>query len=138
MTPKFSELNNKFYQNTKIFQRINTIYKSLSKSKLSSEQKRLVEVYYKNFVREGAKADSKNKKRIAEINKELATLFTKFSQNQLADESNYYVELNSEATLMVCQMSSKMQLMKKQKKKQCSWTYCQYSFIYRTILNFFK
>ncbi|WP_374550154.1 M3 family metallopeptidase [Flavobacterium sp.] len=97
MTPKFSELNNKFYQNTKIFQRINSIYKSLPKSSLNSEQKRLVEVYYKNFVREGAKADAKSKTRIAEINKELAVLFTKFSQNQLADESNYYVELKSEA-----------------------------------------
>lgn len=97
MTPKFSELNNKFYQNIKIFQRINSIYKSLPKSSLNSEQKRLVEVYYKNFVREGAKADAKSKTRIAEINKELAVLFTKFSQNQLADESNYYVELKSEA-----------------------------------------
>lgn len=97
MTPKFSELNNKFYQNTKIFQRINSIYKSLPKSSLNSEQKRLVEVYYKNFVREGAKADAKSKTRIAEINKELAVLFTKFSQNQLADESNYFVELKSEA-----------------------------------------
>lgn len=97
MTPKFSELNNKFYQNTKIFQRINSIYKSLPKSSLNSEQKRLVEVYYKNFVREGAKADAKSKARIAEINKELAVLFTKFSQNQLADESNYFVELKSEA-----------------------------------------
>lgn len=97
MTPKFSELNNKFYQNAKIFQRINSIYKSLPKSNLNNEQKRLVEVYYKNFVREGAKADVKSKTRIAEINKELAVLFTKFSQNQLADESNYFVELKSEA-----------------------------------------
>ena len=35
--------------------------------------------------------------RIAEINKELAGLFTKFSQNQLADENNLYLALQTEA-----------------------------------------
>ncbi|WP_246014012.1 M3 family metallopeptidase [Flavobacterium dankookense] len=53
--------------------------------------------YYSNFVREGAKADANSKKRIGEINQQLAGLFTKFSQNQLADESNYYLELKTEA-----------------------------------------
>ena len=57
----------------------------------------MVWLYYSNFVREGAKADAKSKTRIAAINQELAGLFTKFSQNQLADESNYYLELKTEA-----------------------------------------
>ena len=97
MTPKFSELNNKIYQNAMLFDRISAVYNSKEKSKWSAEQNRLVWYYYSNFVREGSKADAKSKKRIGEINQELAGLFTKFSQNQLADESNYYVSLKTEA-----------------------------------------
>jgi len=95
LTPKFSELSNKIYQNNKLFARITKVYSG--SDKLSIEQKRLVWYYYSNFVREGAKADANSKKRIAQINQELAGLFTKFSQNQLADESNYYLELKTEA-----------------------------------------
>jgi peptidyl-dipeptidase Dcp len=97
MTPKFSEFNNKYYQNTKLFDRISTVYNAPSTKKLTGEQQRLVWLYYSNFVREGAKASAKSKTRIAKINEELAGLFTKFSQNQLADESNYYLELKTEA-----------------------------------------
>jgi len=63
----------------------------------------LVWLYYSNFVREGAKAEPKSKERIAKINEELAGLFTKFSQNQLADESNYYLELKPKLILTVYQ-----------------------------------
>ena len=97
MTPKFSEVSNKIYQNGKLFARISAIYNSPEVKKLTSEQQRLVWLYYSNFVREGAKADAKSKARIAAINQELAGLFTKFSQNQLADEGNYYLELKTEA-----------------------------------------
>lgn len=57
----------------------------------------MVWLYYSNFVREGANTNAESKAKIAKINQELATLFTKFSQNQLADETNYYLELKSEA-----------------------------------------
>lgn len=97
VTPLFSELNSKIYQNKKLFDRIETIYNSKDKSKLTPEQQRLVWYHYANFVREGAKASAESKAKIAKINQELASLFTKFSQNQLADESNYYLELKTEA-----------------------------------------
>jgi peptidyl-dipeptidase Dcp len=97
VTPLFSELNSKIYQNKKLFDRIETIYNSKDKSKLTPEQQRLVWYHYANFVREGAKASAESKAKIAKINQELASLFTKFSQNQLADESNYYLELKTKA-----------------------------------------
>lgn len=97
ITPKFSEANNQIYQNKKLFDRISAVYKSAEMKKLTAEQKRLVQIYYQNFVREGALADAKSKTRIAEINTELAGLFTKFSQNQLADENNLYLPLQTEA-----------------------------------------
>ena len=97
MTPKIYDLSNKVYQNAKLFARISKVYNDPSTKKLTGEQQRLVWLYFSNFVREGAKADAKAKARIATINQELAGLFTKFSQNQLADESNYYLELKTDA-----------------------------------------
>ncbi|MCG2610870.1 M3 family metallopeptidase [Flavobacterium sp. SM15] len=97
MSPKFSEARDKFYQNAKLFNRIASVYNSPSKNKLTPEQQRLVWFHYSNFVREGAKADANSKTRIAQINQELASLFTKFSQNLLADENDYYLELKTEA-----------------------------------------
>ena len=96
MTPKFSEVSNKIYQNDKLFARIASVYNSPNKTKLTTEQQRLVWFYYSNFVREGAKANPKSKARIAQINQELASLFTKFSQNLLIEEeqSMGFTELN--------------------------------------------
>ena len=50
-------------------------------------------------MRAGARLDAAGKKRVAEINQRLATLFTRFSQNVLADEENDFVILASEADL---------------------------------------
>jgi len=98
MGPKFAELNDKISQNEKLFKRIEAVYESRNKSKLNSEQKRLVEDYYTNFVRGGAKLGATQKVRMGEINQRLATLFNQFSQNLLADESKFLV-LESEADL---------------------------------------
>ncbi len=96
MSPKMSALNDKKYQNSKLFSRIEKLYNSPEKKKLNSEQQRLVWLYYTNFVREGAQLNEKDKEKVSEINQQLAGLFTKFSQNLLAEEHNQYVALNSE------------------------------------------
>lgn len=97
MTPQIYAVSNKVFQNKKLFERIEKIYLSPETKKLSAEQQRLVWLYYNNFVREGAKADALTKQKISTINQKLAVLFTKFSQNLLAEEHNQYVELKSEA-----------------------------------------
>ena len=96
MSPKLSALNDKMYQNGKLFSRIETLYSSKDKEKLNSEQQRLVWWYYTNFVREGAKLNNTDKAKVAKINEELATLFTRFSQNLLAEENSQYITLESE------------------------------------------
>jgi peptidyl-dipeptidase Dcp len=97
MEPKLASISDKLYQNTKLFKRIQTVYNSKDKSKLTKEQQRLVKVYYDEFVYRGAKLDSKTKAKVSEINQKLAGLYTKFNQNLLSEENNQYVELNSDA-----------------------------------------
>ncbi len=97
MSPILSDLDNKVYQNSKLFARIEKIYNDLATKKLTPEQQRLVLLYYTNYVKEGAKLDATSKLKVGEINQKLSVLFTKFSQNQLAEEHNQYVELKTEA-----------------------------------------
>ena len=97
MSPKFSEFNDKINQNKKLFTRVETLYNSKESKKLTSEQQRLIWLYYTNLVRQGAKLNDKDKEKVAGVNKELASLFTLFSQNLLAEEQNQYVALKIEA-----------------------------------------
>lgn len=99
MEPKLAAFSDKISQNEQLFKRIETVYNSPEKGKLTAEQQRLVWIYYTNFIRAGARLDAASKKRLSEINQELAGLFTKFSQNLLADESGKFLELKSEADL---------------------------------------
>ena len=66
MSPKLSEFNDKIYQNKKLFTRIEALYNSKEKKKLTSEQQRLVWLYYTDFVREGAKLNDKDKEKSCE------------------------------------------------------------------------
>ncbi len=97
MSPKFSEFNDKINQNKQLFTRVETLYNSKESKKLTSEQQRLIWLYYTNLVRQGAKLNDKDKEKVAGVNKELASLFTLFSQNLLAEEQNQYVALKIEA-----------------------------------------
>src|SRR5207244_2429624 len=99
MAPKLAAFNDQITQNEALFKRIETVYNSPEKKKLNAEQQRLVWLYYTNFVRSGAKLGQPAKTRLTEINQQLATLFTKFSNNVLFEEDNQFVTLKSEADL---------------------------------------
>ena len=99
MDPKLAAHGDKITQNEALFKRIEAIYNSPDKKKLTPEQQRLAWVYYTNFVRQGAKLDAAKKARLSEINQQLAGLFTKFSQNLLGDESQLSLLLTKDADL---------------------------------------
>ena len=99
MAPKLAAFSDQITQNEKLFQRIAAVYNSPEKASLTPEQQRLVWVYHDNFVRAGAKLDPVAKKRVAEINEELANQFTTFSQNVLADETDQFLVIDSEKDL---------------------------------------
>jgi peptidyl-dipeptidase Dcp len=99
MAPKLAAFSDKITQNEKLFKRIEAVYNSPDKKKLNGEQQRLVWLDYTGFVRAGAKLDAKSKARLTEINQELATLFTKFSNNVLWEEGNQFVQIKNEADL---------------------------------------
>jgi peptidyl-dipeptidase Dcp len=96
MGPILASLSSKIYQNKKLFKRIETLYNSPDKGKLTKEQQRLIWLNYTNFVKEGANLNPEAKEKVAKINSELASYFSTFSQNLLAEENNEYVALNNQ------------------------------------------
>ncbi|WP_138433873.1 M3 family metallopeptidase [Winogradskyella algicola] len=96
LAPKLSEFRSKISQNEKLFQRIKTVYEVSQKNPLEPQEQRVVDLTYKQFEMNGANLDAEKKKRYAEINKELSTLYTKFSNNVLHDEENYVTYLTKD------------------------------------------
>ena len=99
VAPKLAAFADEITQNEKLWKRIEAVYNSPDKAKLTPEQQRLVWRTYNNFARLGAKLDAPSKKRMSEVNQRLASLYTTFSQNVLSDEESYAVTLESEADL---------------------------------------
>ncbi len=96
MAPKLSEFSDKLYQNTKLFERIKAVYGA--RESLNPEQQRLAWYLEDSFRRNGAALNAVQKKQLAALNKELANLYTKFSQHLLGDEDDlaFVVEKESE------------------------------------------
>jgi peptidyl-dipeptidase Dcp len=99
MEPQLAALSDKIYQNEALFKRIESVYKGKEFGTLNAEQQRLCKLYYTNFVRSGAQLNAASKKRLAEINQQLAGLFTRFGQNLLHDESEVFLILDNAAEL---------------------------------------
>ncbi len=97
MVPVLSEFNSKITQNEALFKRIEAVYEDKAALKdLTPEAQRIVKLTYEGLVRSGAKLDEDKKKRYAEINKRLSTLYTQFSNNVLNDEESYTTYLNED------------------------------------------
>jgi len=99
MAPRLAAFSDQITQNAELFKRIEAVYKSPEKTKLTPEQQRLTWLYYTNFVRAGARLSPEAKARLSEVNQKLAGLYTKFSQNVLAEEGGQTIVLKSEAEL---------------------------------------
>ena len=93
LSPEISEYSSKISQNTALFERIKTVYKNSQENPLPAPEQRVIDLVYEEFAMEGANLNKEDKERYAEINKELSELYTKFSNNVLAEEENYIVYL---------------------------------------------
>ena len=99
VAPKFAAFGDKITQNAGLFKRIDAVYNSPDKAKLTPEQQRLTWVYWNRFVQQGAKLNAADKATFAANNQKLAGLYTKFAQNELSDEETFKIVLGSPAQL---------------------------------------
>lgn len=88
--PMQTEADSYLYMNGVIFKRIKQLYDSKDNGDLTTEQIKVLEKYYRRFVKGGALLDDKAKARFVEIQNRMGELRIKFAKNNL-DESNAYV-----------------------------------------------
>jgi len=93
--PKLTAFDDWVTQNPQLFQRIKAIYTGPGYKQLSHEAQRLVKIKYDNLVRNGANLNDAQKAELSKYNQELSSLYTQFSQNLLADESEKTVVVMS-------------------------------------------
>ncbi|SDF62767.1 peptidyl-dipeptidase Dcp [Pedobacter terrae] len=77
--PKLTANTDAIYLNTKLFNRVKTLYKKKDQLKLDAESLRLLEYYYQKFELAGAKLSDADKDKLKALNKEEATLGAKFT-----------------------------------------------------------
>ena len=99
LSPKFASHFDKITSNRTLFDRVETVWNQRDAAALDDEQLRVLERTHENFVRSGAKLEGAARERMSAIKQRLAELGTTFSQNVLADEAAFMLELTDEADL---------------------------------------
>jgi len=87
MAPKLAAHHDEIFLNPKLFARVQQLYDNRDNLGLDPESAYLLERYYKDFVRAGAKLSDTDKEKLKKINAELATLQTQFEQNVLKEKN---------------------------------------------------
>ncbi len=99
ISPMLTEHSDNLYLNEKIFVKVKKLYDNRTSLNLNGEQNRLLENYYKNFIRSGAALGENEKARLREINKELGLAQLAFGQNVLAETNAYKKVIEKEEQL---------------------------------------
>lgn len=100
ITPQLSKLNNDIVLNEKLFQRIKTINDEKDKLNLSSEQLKVLDNYYSDFIRNGIGLDEEKKSRLKAINEELSMLNLKFGNNLRKETNSIGLVIDNKADLV--------------------------------------
>jgi len=99
ISPLLTDYGNDIRLNEALFKRIKTVYDQRETLSLTAEQQTLLEKTYKSFTRNGANLSLNDKGRLREIDKQLATLKLKFSENVLAETQHYQWVITDKNTL---------------------------------------
>ncbi len=93
LAPKMSAFSSEVTNNTALFQRIETLWQVRDHLGMTAEQARVLTLYRQSFVRSGALLVGAASDRLTAVKSRLAVLGTTFSQNLLADERDWFMEL---------------------------------------------
>lgn len=87
VAPLLAKNNDDILLNNRLFERIKSVYEK--KDKLDVEDQRLVELYFREFVRSGAGLDDAKKAQLRELNQRLSLLSLQFGDNVLAEDNDF-------------------------------------------------
>ena len=99
ISPLLTDYGNDIRLNEALFKRVKTVYDQRENLSLTAEQQTLLEKTYKSFTRNGANLSLDDKERLRKIDKELAILKLKFSENVLVETQHYQWVITDKNTL---------------------------------------
>lgn len=91
VTPLLTKMKDDIAMNTKLFNRIKTVYNNRNNGELDSSQIRTVEKYYNDFMRNGANLSKKDQDSLRKVNEQIASLKLKFGENLLAETNSNFL-----------------------------------------------
>lgn len=99
LAPRLAAHDDNILLNRELFVRIESLYERRESLSLDPESQRLLERYFIDFVRAGAALTREQQQRMKEINGEIATLETDFSQNVLSEVNDLAIVVESREEL---------------------------------------
>ena len=97
--PKLAAHSDAIFLNPKLFARVKALYDTRASLKLDAEALQVLTLYYRQFVHAGAQLSDKDKTKLQAINKEDASLETRFQQKLVAAAKAGGLVLDSKAEL---------------------------------------
>lgn len=91
--PKLAAYSSEITMNAALFARIETLWQARQTLDLTDEQARVLMLTRRGFVRAGAQLQGAARDRLKDIKARLAVLGTQFTQNLLADERDWFMDL---------------------------------------------
>ena len=93
LAPKMSAFSSEITNNKALWGKIDALWQGRDALALTPEQLRVLELYRQMFLRSGAALEGAAAERLTAVKARLAVLGTQFSQNLLADERSWFMEL---------------------------------------------
>lgn len=97
--PMQTESSSYLYMNNAIFNRVKTLYDNKETLGLTTEQTKVLEKYYRNFVNGGALLNDTDKARFVEIQNQLSLLQVQFADNNLNESNAYLLHVTDKSRL---------------------------------------
>jgi peptidyl-dipeptidase Dcp len=98
-SPLVSSHNDQLTLNEALFVRINQLNDKKESLNLNTEQEKLLDHYYKKFIRGGAKLNDSDKELFKNINEELSVSSVQFGENVLKETNKFQLVLSTEEEL---------------------------------------
>ncbi|MBO3697614.1 M3 family metallopeptidase [Roseivirga sp. E12] len=99
VSPLLTEFSNDILLNERLFNKVKSVYDTVERSFLNTEQKTLLDKTYKGFVRNGALLDNNQKDQLRKIDVELAQLSLTFGEHVLAETNKYEMIIDNDEDL---------------------------------------
>ena len=99
IAPKLAAHRDTIHMNAALFARVQAVYDARASLGLDAESVRLIERYYLDFVRAGAKLSEADKAKLKTLHGEIAALETTFVQNTLKDANASAITVDDRAQL---------------------------------------